>query len=338
MAAAPALLESLGTCWALPDYVVACCFDRDGHLAFALGDGSLRLRAPGADSPLREVDAHSGACLSLAPAPDGGFLSGGDDGGFVRISRTGEIESLAKFPGRWVEHVQGHSGGLIACAAGRALHLFPRGKGPVVHEHASTIGGLSFSPDGQRIAVAHYGGISIRSTRHAGNDPQLLRWAGSHLGVTWSPNGRFLLSMMQENAIKGWRLEDKADLRMSGYQRKVGNWAWSDRGRYLVTSGADCAPCWPFLTRKGPIDQAPLTPGRRSGRLVTAVAGDPTRALIATGYDDGVVLLCLLDGQAPAMVKDATEGGISAMAVSADGRQLALGSECGLAGWLALPQ
>ena len=334
----PTLLESHGAHWALPDYVVACCFDRDGHLAFALGDGSLRLRAPGTESPLREVAAHAGACLSLAPAPDGGFLSGGDDGGFLRISQAGDVETLASFPRRWVEHVQGHTNGLVACAVGRALHLFPRGQAAVVHEYASTIGGLSFSPDGQRVAVAHYGGVSIRSTRHARNDPQLLRWAGSHLGVTWSPNGRFVLSMMQENAIRGWRLEDKSDLRMSGYQRKVSHWAWVDRGRYLATSGADCAPCWPFLTRKGPMDQAPLTPGERSGRLVTTVAGDPTRALIATGYDDGMVLLCLLDGQAPAMVRDAAGDGISALAISQDGRQLAVGSEHGFAGWLALPR
>lgn len=330
------LLESHGQAWALPDYVVAASFDDRGVLAFALGDGSLHLHAGQQTAAPDAIAMHEGACLSLAAVPGGGFVSGGDDGRCSLLLPTREQHTLHASPGRWVEHVAAARGGLIGCAVGRTLQLLLHGKAIASHEYPSSIGGLAFSPDGRRVAVAHYGGVSLRSTRHAASDAQLLPWKGSHVGVTWSPNGRFVLSAMQEDCLRGWRLEDKADLRMSGYPRKVTDWAWLDRGRHLVTNGAECAPCWPFTTRKGPMDQAPLTLGSRPGRRVTAVAGDPGRPLAAVGYDDGMVLLCQLDGSVPALVRESGGCAVTALAISGDGHQLALGCEDGAAGWLAL--
>ncbi len=330
------LLDSHGQVWALPDYVIATAFDDRGRLAFALGDGSLHLHSAQQAAELDRVAVHDGACLSLAALPGGGFVSGGDDG-HCRITRPGQAPlTLHESPGRWVEHVAAARGGLVGCAVGRTLRLFLDGQPIASHDYPSSIGGLAFSPDGRRIAVAHYGGVSLRSTRHASSDAQLLPWKGSHVGVTWSPNARFVLSAMQEDCLRGWRLEDKADLRMSGYPRKVTDWAWLDRGRHLVTNGAECAPCWPFTTRKGPMDQAPLTLGSRPGRRVTAVAGDPGRPLAAVGYDDGMVLLCQLDGGVPALVRDTGSAPVTALAMSGDGHQLALGCEDGSAGWLTL--
>jgi WD40 repeat protein len=334
-----ALIDSLGSRWQLDDCIVAACFDAGGHLALALGDGSVHLRAPGMASPLQAIQVHEGACLCLSGAPRGGFLTGGDDGRFVRIGADGALQTLAHHPGRWVDHVAAHAGGMVACSVGRKLFLYgtDTSKPPLVHEYPSTVGGLCFSPDGRRIAVAHYGGVSLRSTRHAGGDSQVFAWAGSHLGVAWSPNARFVLSMMQEDCIRGWRLEDKADLRMGGYQRKITSWSWVERGRYLATSGADCVPCWPFVTRKGPMNQQPLTVGYRAECLVTAVAGDPHRPMVAAGYADGVVLLCMLDDQIPALVKGVGSAAVTALAYASDGRALAFGCEDGEAGWIPLP-
>ena len=39
--------------------------------------------------------------------------------------------------------------------------------------------------------------------------PELFDWKGSHLDVTFSPDGRFLVTSMQENALHGWKLADK---------------------------------------------------------------------------------------------------------------------------------
>ncbi len=331
------LLTAHGVAWSLPDYVVGAAFDERGRLALALGNGSVHLHDPRQPGEHQVIAVHEGGCLSLAAVPGGGFLSGGDDGCLCALAADGTRSTLHVSRGQWVEHVAAARGGLVACGIGRHLHLFLKGKALARHTYPSSLGGIAFSPDGRRIAAAHYGGVSLRATRHAGSDAQLLAWKGSHVGVTWSPNGRFVLSAMQEDCLRGWRLEDKADLRMSGYPRKVTDWAWLDRGRHLVTNGADCAPCWPFTTRKGPMDQAPMTLGPRPGQRVTAVAGDPTRPLAAVGYDDGMVVLCRLDDSVLAMLREPSGSPVTALAIALDGRQLALGCEDGAAGWMPLP-
>ena len=75
--------------------------------------------------------------------------------------------------------------------------------------------------------------------------------------MTWSPNGKYVVTVMQENALHGWRLRDKADMRMSGYPTKPRAVDWVGTGPHLVTSGADQVVCWPVSSQgradgKGP--------------------------------------------------------------------------------------
>ena len=58
---------------------------------------------------------------------------------------------------------------------------------------------------------------------------------------------------MQENALHGWRIRDKADLAMTGYPAKVKSFSWVGDTPHLVTSGADEAICWPFDGKDGPM-------------------------------------------------------------------------------------
>lgn len=94
----------------------------------------------------------------------------------------------------------------MACSAGKQLQLIKPDRSTLTIEHPSTVGGLSFSPDGRQIAVSHYGGVSVHWTLVSDAKPKVLKWTGSHL-VTWSPDARFVLTSMQENCIRGWRPE-----------------------------------------------------------------------------------------------------------------------------------
>ena len=337
MAKAPSLIERLGRVWQLSDHVVACRFERSGALAFALGDGSLTI-IPHADGEPLTVQAHAGGCLSLAAAPGGGFISGGDDGRFLAISVAGEVTELANYPGRWLDNVSSHPAGVIACSEGKRLHLTRIGKPTISFEYPSTVGGFCFSPDSKRVAVAHYGGVSIRAVDDQHSGVLTLKWAGSHLDVTWSPDSRFILSAMQENCIRGWRLKDKQDFHMSGYASKVKSWAWVAGGRYLATSGADVIPCWPFSGRKGPLGKAPVSLGYAESGRVTAVAAAPDYPLVAAGYDDGLVLVTQLadgdDNEQAAVIKPAGGGGVTDIAWALDGKYLAVATEQGFAGIL----
>jgi hypothetical protein len=146
----------------------------------------------------------------------------------------------------------------------------------------------------------------------------MLKWAGSHTSVCFSPDDRFVMTRMQENALHGWRLRDKADLRMSGYPNKVKGWAWVGALPWLATTGADEAILWPFDGAQGP------TMGRRPLQLawggrghLTAVCALPGHEAVLAGYSSGAVVFSEIDEIAePRAVKRPTGAAIVLLAVT----------------------
>jgi len=289
----------------------------------ACGDGQLRVFGP--DGAITPHKVHRGAILSMATVPgEDALLTGGDDGQFLRVASDGTVRELAHHPRRWVDHVAAGKSGRNACSVGRVVHLHePDGQ---VHalDHPSTAGGLAFDAKGARLAVAHYGGVTVWSKEKRGWKPTALQWAGSHTGVTFSPDGRFVISTMQENALHGWRLRDKADLRMSGYPSRVKGWAWAGALPWLATTGADQAILWPFDGIKGPMGRSPLQLCWSVPSLVTAVAAVRGREIVFAGFATGQVVFSEIDAMAePRMVKRSAGGLIAVLSCTAGGRLLA---------------
>ena len=54
-----------------------------------------------------------------------------------------------------------------------------------------------------------------------------LAWKGAHIGVAWSPCGRYVVSALQEKELHGWDLVTMQDFRMGGYPRKTQAMAWT---------------------------------------------------------------------------------------------------------------
>ena len=286
--------------WTLPAQINALAANASGtHGAASLGDGSIALFTLDDTPPdPRILQAHDGVSLSLAPCGDG-FVSGGDDGRIVRLLPDAEPQILAQHKGKWIDHVAATpDGNLIAAAIGKNLHLLDGdGKplGPPL-AHPSSIGGLAFSPNGKRIASSHNNGLSLWWTKAQEQKPVILPWKGSHLAVIWHPDGKIVLTAMQENALHGWRLSDMNEMRMQGYAGKIHALRWTPRGKWLVTSGAAQAVCWPFFGG-GPWGKAPQGLGLDRGVLVSAVAPHPHDDLTAIGYADGMIELAPMDGR-----------------------------------------
>jgi len=315
--------------FAFDAYVTDAFFDRSGRAGFALGDGTVRFEGDAA------IEVHDGAILAACLPPKGeGLLTAGDDGRVVLATPSGAQE-LAKVPGRWIETVAASpDSGLIAFGAGRDLHVrdladpaFAR-----VFTHEKSVADVAFDPKGRRLAVATYGGVAFWYARIADQKPAFYKWAGSHTRVCWSPDGKFLLSTMQENQLHGWRVADEKNLRMGGYPAKVKSLAFLSKGQLMATSGANGAVCWPFAGATGPMGKQAVEIGYDEAALTTRVATAPDTSWLCAGLDDGRVWAADVTGERIVPITSEKGVAISALAMSRDGKRVAWGDEDGNAG------
>jgi WD40 repeat protein len=328
----PLVLPPARTSFTFDAAVTGLAFLTDGTLAAGFGDGAVRYL--GADrEPTVTWPHRDGAVLALARDIDGrGVLTGGDDGRFMRTTAAGNVACLAEFPGQQADVIAvSAAAALRAVAAGRQVALLdPAGRTlAATCDHRSTVTGLAFNPKGKRLAVSHYGGVTLWWTAQLGQRPVHLQWPGSHIGVTWSPNGSTVLTAMQECELHGWRLTDSEHMRMTGYATKVRAMDWLPKPMTLATAGADSVIAWNF-TGAAPMGKPPIEIGSGIGRLVLSVAVNPKRPLVAAGFDDGQVALCgLVPPHAAVRLRGADGARVSALAWSGDGLQVAAGTESG---------
>jgi WD40 repeat protein len=311
-------------------HVVRAAFLGDAP-ALALADGVVALGEPGA---AKRVVAHPEGAILVAASDGETLMTGGDDGRVARTRADGTVEEIADEKGRWIDALA-LGGRACAWAAGKRVAARDEAGAAKVFEAPSTVRGLAFLPKGYRIALAHYNGASLWFP-NAAAAPQFLEWKGSHLDVAVSPDGRFLVTSMQENALHGWRLADARNMRMTGYPGKTRSFSWSHDGHWLATSGADACVVWPFRDKDGPMGKAPRECGARQAR-VTQVAFHPRALVVAVGYSDGMALLCRLGDAAEILVRAPGDGAVSALAWDARGARLLFGLDGGAAGLLTLP-
>lgn len=315
--------------------------DLDGHCLdarfvsgipfFSMADGAVHRLDDGHKSQA----VHDGL-LSAALSVDGkSLVTGGEDGRVCRIAADGAVTELAAVPRKWITSVAAGPGGTVGYASGKTVWV--RTSDGKVQEFAQerSVEGIAFAPKGQRLAIAHYNGATLIWTGTSAK-PVELDWKGAHIGVTFSPDGRFLVTTMQENALHGWRLEDSRHMRMTGYPAKVKDWSWSAKAKWLATSGAPAAIVWPFAGKDGPMGKAPLELDLRGDSMVTAVACHPTEEIAAIGYNDGMIMLVRFADQKEVLLRRPGKGAISRMGWDEQGQRLVFGSEAGDCGVVSL--
>ena len=309
--------------------ITAIVFDTEGAI-FALGDGSVRFEGGEFSA------AHDGAILCAVPHPSGeGVITGGDDGRLIwhRRSEAGVLATSTK--GQWIDAVDASAeSGLIAFSAGKTLTVLDAKDAGFRRDfqHERTVSGVAFEPKGRRIATSTYGGAALWFARIAEQKPTLLKWAGSHTAVTFSPDGAFVVTAMQDNQLHGWRIKDQKNLRMGGYPSKVRSMSFLSNGQLMATSGAQGAVLWPFVGANGPMGREATEIGFDEGSLVAVVASRPRHGLLAAGLNDGRVWLADPAGQGLNFLKADKGAPITALAMSADAARVAWADEDGNAG------
>src|SRR5258706_9587567 len=270
-----------------------------GDAAFVGAEESVAMVS--GEGEISRIAVHSGGILCAAS--DGHrIVMGGDDGKLVALDKKGEVALLATDPKRrWIDNVALHPEGAVAWSAGKTAFV-RGGKGEDKSFDApTTVGGLAFAPKGLRLAIAHYNGVTLWFPNMAAN-AEVLEWAGSHLGVTFSPDNKFLVTAMHEPALHGWRLADSRHMRMTGYPGRVRSMSWSAGGKALATSGADAGIVWPFGSKDGPMAKEPAMLAPLQAR-VAVVACHPKQDILAAGYSDGTILMVRMNDVAEILVR-----------------------------------
>ncbi len=301
--------------------------------ALALADGTVLL-TDGMEA--QTVAAHPDAAVLVAGADEARLVTGGDDGRVASCDASGSVTELAARKGRWIDAVASRADGAFAYSIGRDVFV-QDGKG-VEKQIAvpTTARGLAFAPKGYRIAATHYNGVTLWFPNVSG-EPEMFEWKGSHLDVSFSPDNRFVVTTMQENALHGWRIGDKHHMRMTGYPTKTRSLSWSNDGKWLATSGADAAIVWPFDGKDGPMGKPPRECGVRPSRI-SRVAFHPKSPMLAVGYEDGCILLVRFNDAHELLIREAVAGStVTALAWNTSGYKLVFGCSDGQAGILTLP-
>ena len=287
-----------------------------------------------ANGEISRVAVHGGGILCAAS--DGKrIVMGGDDGRLVALDAKGVVALLATDPKRrWIDNVALHPDGALAWSAGKTAFVRSGKNEDKSFEVPSTVGGLAFAPKGVRLAIAHYNGVTLWFPNMSAT-AEVLEWAGSHLGVAFSPDNRFLVTTMHEPALHGWRLADNRHMRMTGYPGRVRSMSWSAGGKGLATSGADTVIIWPFASKDGPMGKEPAMLAPLQAR-VSMVACHPKQDILAAGYSDGTILMVRLEDGAEVLVRRRGATPVSALAWNAKGTTLAFAAEDGDGGLLDL--
>ena len=297
---------------------------------FVLGEEALLFAGEGAE---KRVAIHAGGIL--ASVSDGErIVTGGDDGTLVATEASGEHRVLATDgKKRWIDQLALGPDGAVAWSAGKTAHVLTKKGEDRSYEVPSTVAGLAFAPKGFRAAIAHYNGVTLWFP-NASAKPETLEWKGSHLGVAFSPDGKFLVTTMQEPTLHGWRLADAKHMRMSGYSARVRSLSWTADGDFLATSGSEQLILWPFDGKDGPMGRQPKLMAPSEAR-VSVVACHPRQPVVAVGFSDGRGVLVRIDDGALIEVKAAGASPVSALGWDSNGQTLAYGSEAGEAGALS---
>ncbi|HEY5228978.1 MAG TPA: WD40 repeat domain-containing protein, partial [Opitutaceae bacterium] len=236
--------------WAgqLDDYVIDLAWAPDGTaLAAASGAGPITIFSSTDGSRLHEFAGHDGGTNALSWKPSSPILASGGQDGAVKLWDAAEGQHSATAPlGRsWVEHLSwrpGDGAATLAAAAGRKFaYLNP--DATVRHEFKEapkTITAIAWHPKGACAAVAYFGGVCIWDGDDAVAQKEYPYGNGIH-ALTWSPDGRWLVSGNQDPSVHLWMPESDVELQMSGYETKVRQLSFDCASRWLATGGSqDC--------------------------------------------------------------------------------------------------
>jgi WD40 repeat protein len=232
----------------------------------------------------------------------------------------------------WADRIAWNSdGSLLAAVVGKSLFILDGVSGDLKQtfsDHKSTVCDISWNPK-RSLEIASVCDGGARMWR-VGEDKPIgdFDWGGASLLVSWSPDGRWVVTGDQLPSVHVYDTGRKYPLHIQGYETKVKALAWQSDSAWLATGGASSITVWPTTGKKGPQNATPIVLEGHIG-LVESLDFQPSQPVLVSGGRDGIVLLWLpLQSKDPALVSQC-ESEITKVRWSPDGLKLAVATASG---------
>lgn len=360
-AAQSALFDLLARSWQLEAGVSGFAFDAAGKLAgFALENGRLALMPvedPESAISRMRVEADSGRATirprerpvaqpvltaelangapMLAISGKIGLIVAGHDGRLHRVTPRGQVTAMADKLGP-IFAIASDAGGNVAIARDGRVDL---------HEEegmARQIGLLTPGP-AQALAFARHDktlAAMLDDTLLIGHPSQ--GYESHPLGgkgpLAFSADGAWIAGSNGADGLWMLRRADGSIRRIGNFRAPPASIAFSKAADAIFASGAFRAAGWSLSEPPCGDGQAgALKTGRSGFVLVDRLAVHPTRDLIAVGTADGAVSIARAGHADEMPLRQADGSPVTALAWSADGLHLAIGTAAGAAALVTLP-
>lgn len=159
--------------------------------------------------------------------------------------------------------------------------------GPLQHDDDVT--GIKFSPDGQQIATAYYGGCIRVFDAHNGNELVsiniTLPLSTPATPLAWSTDGQQIFAASNDRKIKSFDVSSGSTLAESDIPNEIKSIALANNGKFVATF-ADHAISFlntSTLTPIGPIVQ--------DSEIIDSIALSQDSSYLATGRRDGKITI-----------------------------------------------
>jgi WD40 repeat protein/tRNA A-37 threonylcarbamoyl transferase component Bud32 len=334
----PATGDERYTFTGLNDRMVSVTFNKNGHLAAACNDGTLRIWTkprpdlPFAGEPLL-LRADAQGVYALAYSGNGQHLASAGLDGRIRLWNNNggqETLTLPASPNSECVAFSKDSQWLAAAVGDRgqpgkvmlwALKNPDQPLAPLAHPGA--VRSVAFHPDGKLLAT----GCEDYQVRlfdlQEGSQPLVLakRDKKGHSRtvtcVAFSPDGKYLATASDDETIILWNVEKRTfEKELLGHTDGVEAVAFSPDGKSLASVGADRKVLlWDLATGK------PDILGEHKS-WTRAVAFSPDGKLVASGSDDKQVRIWAVQTRAEPRKLEGSAGGVLTVTFHPDGKRL----------------
>lgn len=325
----------------LSEYVTAVAWSPDGLLAASSAAGEVVVWQDGSLVSLLPAGVTSIDCLAFSF--DGKFLAAGGQDGKVRVwsipptsLKEQEVKLIATLENAtsWVDKLAWNpTCNYLAFSLGRYVQIWDADSQTVIATLPfanSSVLDLAWRPNGENIAIAGNGGVKVWSTKDWDDDPYVIDMPSASIVTSWSGDSKYIASANLDNTIAVLEYGSPHPWIMRGFPGKISNLSWSqplsnNTPLFAASSMEDIVVWKKEADDKDGWNAQVLT--IHDGKI-QGLAFHPHSLLLASAADDGWLCLWTKAKQVGQILKRSMNG-LSCVAWSKDGRQLAAGSQDG---------